>query len=97
MQVHETIVEEAVKDSFVTDSGIKSLRNVNLDELIKDQKVDDAEITFVGSSPFDQEMVEADFDLESMPNDEIMSISGGDNEEADSDQELSTADAKVVD
>ncbi|GJV14140.1 hypothetical protein Tco_1359463 [Tanacetum coccineum] len=96
-KVHETIVEEAVKDSFVIDSGIKSLRNVNLDELIKDQKVDDAEITFVGSSPFDQEMVEADFDLESMPYDEIMSIYGGDNEEADSDQELSTADAKVVD
>ncbi|GKA57421.1 hypothetical protein Tco_0756609 [Tanacetum coccineum] len=42
-------------------------------------------------------MEEADFDLESMPDDEIMSIFRGDNDEADSDQELSTVDAKAAD
>nr|GEU37102.1 cysteine-rich RLK (receptor-like protein kinase) 8 [Tanacetum cinerariifolium] len=40
---------------------------------------------------------EVDFDLELMPDDEIMSISRDDNEEAVFNQELSTADEKVAD
>nr|GEU74684.1 retrovirus-related Pol polyprotein from transposon TNT 1-94 [Tanacetum cinerariifolium] len=95
-KVHKTIVKDAVKDPFVTDSGIKSLGNVNFDELLKDQKVDDAKITFIGSSPFDQEMKEAYSDIKSMPNDEIMSTSRGYNDEVDSDQELSIVDTKIL-
>nr|GEV30396.1 hypothetical protein [Tanacetum cinerariifolium] len=95
-KVHKTIVEDAVKDPFVTDSGIKSLRNVNFDELLKDQKVNEAKITFSGSSPFDQEMKEAYSDIESMHDDEIMSTSRGYNDEVDSDQELSIVDTKIL-
>nr|GEV48242.1 hypothetical protein [Tanacetum cinerariifolium] len=95
--LHETTVKEVMEDPFVIDSRINSLGNVNLDELLKDHKNDDAEITFIGSSPFDQEMEEADFDLESMPDDEIMLISGDDNKEVDYDQELSTVDEKAAD
>ncbi|GKC68162.1 hypothetical protein Tco_1100760, partial [Tanacetum coccineum] len=76
---------------------IKSLRHVHLDELLKDQKVDDAEINFIGSSTYDQKKEEADSDLKSMHNNEIMSIFGDDNEEADSGHELSTVDENVVD
>ncbi|GJW09431.1 putative reverse transcriptase domain-containing protein [Tanacetum coccineum] len=42
-------------------------------------------------------MEEDDSDLESMPDDEIMSISGDDNEDADSDRELSIADEVAAD
>ncbi|GKA77092.1 hypothetical protein Tco_0783553, partial [Tanacetum coccineum] len=62
-----------------------------------DQKVDDVEINFIGSSTCDQKKEEANSDLKSMHNNEIMSIFGDDNEEADSDHELSTANEKVVD
>nr|GEU39379.1 hypothetical protein [Tanacetum cinerariifolium] len=86
-----------MKDPFVTDYEIQSLRYVNLDDLLQDQKGDDAEITFIGSSTYDQEMEEVDFNRELMPDDEIISISGDDNEEADSDQDLNYADEKVVD
>nr|GEV66248.1 hypothetical protein [Tanacetum cinerariifolium] len=85
-----------MEDPFVIDSNINSLGNVNLDELLKDHKNDDVEITFIGSSPFDQEIEEADFDLESMHDDEIMLISRDDNEEVDYDQELSTVDEKAA-
>ncbi|GJS87848.1 hypothetical protein Tco_0770484 [Tanacetum coccineum] len=46
---------------------------------------DDVDITFMGSSSFDQKMEEVDSDLESMHDDEIMSMSGNEDEEADSD------------
>ncbi|GJX01756.1 hypothetical protein Tco_0185669 [Tanacetum coccineum] len=52
---------------------------------------------FIGSSTYDQKKEEADSELKSMHNNEIMSIFGDDNEEADSDHELSTIDEKVVD
>ncbi|GJT81241.1 hypothetical protein Tco_1055583 [Tanacetum coccineum] len=61
----------------------------------------DVDITFIGSSSFDQEMKEADSELESMPDDEVMSISGNEDEKDDSDKELSVADEieadKVID
>ncbi|GJX47000.1 hypothetical protein Tco_0272190 [Tanacetum coccineum] len=75
---------------------IKSLRHVHLDELLKDQKVYDVEINFIGSSTCDQKKEEADSDLKSMHNNKIMSIFGDDNEEANSDHELSTADEKSI-
>ncbi|GJR51732.1 hypothetical protein Tco_1402253 [Tanacetum coccineum] len=108
MHVHETIVEEVVKDS-----GITSLGNVTFEELYghdssigtdespfdtkseikftRKEKVvqaihDDAvEITLIGSS-IDQEMHEADYDLKSMPDDEIMSVSGNKEEDDDSEK-----------
>ncbi|GJU79105.1 hypothetical protein Tco_1276175 [Tanacetum coccineum] len=76
---HVTIVEQAVEDPLAIDSKIELLGNVNLDELKEDlnrEMKDDADITFMGSSSFDQEMEEANFDLESMLDDEIMSVSG---------------------
>ncbi|GKA21605.1 hypothetical protein Tco_0701594 [Tanacetum coccineum] len=94
LKVHETIVEEAVDDPFATDFGIKSLGNVDLDKLLKDQKVDDAEIAFSRYSSFDQGMEEANSNLESMPDVEITSIFEGDNYESGSDQELSATNAK---
>ncbi|GJS05953.1 hypothetical protein Tco_0362749 [Tanacetum coccineum] len=117
MQEHETIINKAVEDPLAIDSGIKSLGNVNLDELYQDQNVNmeaeespfdtdseikfigkvdqemnvDADNTFIGSSSFDQDLEDADSDLESMPNDEILSISGNEDEDDDS-EELCTAD-----
>ncbi|GJX86728.1 hypothetical protein Tco_0337502 [Tanacetum coccineum] len=44
-----------------------------------------------------QSLGNVDSDLESITDDEIMSISRDDNEEADSDQELSSADEKATD
>ncbi|GKC22445.1 hypothetical protein Tco_1024595, partial [Tanacetum coccineum] len=52
----------------------------------------DVDITFIGSSSFDQEMKEADSELASMLDDEVMSISGNEDEKDDSDKELSIAD-----
>nr|GEV38320.1 hypothetical protein [Tanacetum cinerariifolium] len=96
MKEHETIVEKVVKDPFVTDSGIESLGNVDLDQMMKDQKGDDDEITFMGNSTFDQGMEEVKSDVESMPDDEIVSIYEEDNDEDDSDRELFMADEVVV-
>ncbi|GJT06420.1 hypothetical protein Tco_0840882 [Tanacetum coccineum] len=62
---------------------------------------DDADITFMGSSSFDQEVQKADFGLESMLDDEIMFVSRNEDEEADSDRELYVVDEneaiKVID
>ncbi|GKG47051.1 hypothetical protein Tco_0504248, partial [Tanacetum coccineum] len=70
---------------------------MDMDQEIKD----DADITLMGSSSFDQKMKEVDSDLESMPDDEVMSIPGNEDEEDDSDMKLSTADEieaeKVID
>ncbi|GJS09606.1 hypothetical protein Tco_0366402 [Tanacetum coccineum] len=60
---HATIVEEAIEDPFVTDSGIRYFGNLELDQVMKDQKDDDAKITLTRSSIFDLEMEEADSDL----------------------------------
>nr|GEV64525.1 hypothetical protein [Tanacetum cinerariifolium] len=55
----------------------------------------------MGSCYFDQEMEEADFDLKSTLDDEIMSVLGSEAEEVDSDRELSVANKigadKVID
>ncbi|GKE32804.1 hypothetical protein Tco_1452126, partial [Tanacetum coccineum] len=80
---HVTIVEEAVEDPLVTNSRIRSLGNVNIDQAVNMEAEEKKE--------------EADSDLESMPDDEIMSVSGNEDEEADSDRELSVADEIEVD
>ncbi|GJW93967.1 retrovirus-related pol polyprotein from transposon TNT 1-94 [Tanacetum coccineum] len=89
---HVKLVEEIVEDPLAINSGIKSLGNVNLDELLKDKIVN------VGA---EDKMEEADSELESMPNDEVISILGNEDEEEDSDRELSIADEidadKVID
>nr|GFC24722.1 hypothetical protein [Tanacetum cinerariifolium] len=83
MKEHVTIVKDDVEDPLAIDSRIKSLENVNLDDMLKDQEVD-------------QEMEEPNYDLESMTDNEIMSVSGNDNEDDDS-EELSMADEIVAD
>ncbi|GJW46520.1 hypothetical protein Tco_0078166 [Tanacetum coccineum] len=75
---HETIVDENVEDPLATDSGIRLLGNVDLDQIMK-------------------VMEEADSDVESMPDDEILSISGDDDKEDDFDRELPLADEVVAD
>ncbi|GKB90989.1 hypothetical protein Tco_0963261 [Tanacetum coccineum] len=82
---HVTIVEEVVKDLLVTDFGIRSLGNVAFDQAVNMEAKE-------RSSSFDQKMEEVDFDLESMHDDEIMSMSGNKDEEADSNREFSIAD-----
>ncbi|GJV86646.1 uncharacterized mitochondrial protein-like protein [Tanacetum coccineum] len=72
MQEHVTLVEEAVEDPLVTNSRIRSLGNVNIDQAVNMEAEENKE--------------EADSDLESMPDDEIMSVSGNEDEEADSDR-----------
>ncbi|GJV32775.1 hypothetical protein Tco_1393175 [Tanacetum coccineum] len=52
---------------------------------------DTSDITLIGSSHVDQEMEEADSDLESMYNDKIISVSGNDDDDDDF-EELSKAD-----
>ncbi|GJS46418.1 hypothetical protein Tco_0596539 [Tanacetum coccineum] len=61
------------------------------EEAVEDPFVTDSRIKSLGN------IEEADSDLESMPDDEIMSIYRNDNKEANSDQELSIADEKAVD
>ncbi|GJX37704.1 hypothetical protein Tco_0251007 [Tanacetum coccineum] len=61
-------------------------------EHVEDQMDTDVEITFMGATVLDQVMEEVESDLEFMPNDEIMSISGDDDDLADSDKEISAAD-----
>ncbi|GKA91765.1 hypothetical protein Tco_0813690 [Tanacetum coccineum] len=97
MWEHETKIDDNVEDPLSTDSRIRSFGNVDLDQVIKEQHDDDAEITFMGATALDQVMKEANSDLESMPDDEIMSISMDDDEEADSDRELYVADELVAD
>nr|GEU43242.1 hypothetical protein [Tanacetum cinerariifolium] len=80
---HETKVDENIEDLLATDSGICSLGNVDLDQVMKEQKDDDAEITFMGTVTNDQIMEEAKSDVESMPDDETLSISRDDDEEYD--------------
>ncbi|GJU21768.1 hypothetical protein Tco_1155110, partial [Tanacetum coccineum] len=67
------------------------------DENVVEEKMDnDFEITFMGTMAFDQVMEEAESNLKSMPNDEIMSIFGDDDKElADSENELSVVDEVV--
>ncbi|GJR55697.1 hypothetical protein Tco_1406218 [Tanacetum coccineum] len=86
-----------MRDPLAIDSRIRSLGNVDLDQVIRYQKNDDVEITFIGATAFYQVMEEADFDVESMHDDEIPSISRDDNEEDDSDRELSVANEKASD
>ncbi|GJU74985.1 hypothetical protein Tco_1266390 [Tanacetum coccineum] len=64
---------------------------------MKDQQDADAEITLIGSSTFDQEIEEAESDVDSMPGDEILSISREDNDEDESEKELSVVDEVVAD
>ncbi|GJT39131.1 retrovirus-related pol polyprotein from transposon TNT 1-94 [Tanacetum coccineum] len=78
---HETKVDENIEDPLATDSGIHSLGNVDLDQVMEEQKDDDAEITFMGTVTNDQIMEEAESDVESMLDDEILSISRDDDEE----------------
>ncbi|GJV15599.1 hypothetical protein Tco_1360922 [Tanacetum coccineum] len=100
----KTADAEKLRRLLAIDSRIKSFGNVNLDDLLKDQEVNEEakespfeiefEIKFIGKA--DQEMEEADSDLESMPNNEIMSVLGNDNEDDDF-EELSMADEIVAD
>ncbi|GJZ81649.1 hypothetical protein Tco_0646643 [Tanacetum coccineum] len=55
------------------------------------------DITLMGSSSFNQEMEEANSNLESISEDEFMSISGDNNEEANFDQEIFPSDEKAAD
>ncbi|GKD39559.1 hypothetical protein Tco_1259766 [Tanacetum coccineum] len=65
---------------------------IKANEHVEDQMDTDVEITFMGATVLDQVMEEVESDLEFMPNDEIMSISGDDDDLADSDKEISAAD-----
>ncbi|GJW66899.1 protein kinase-like domain, concanavalin A-like lectin/glucanase domain protein [Tanacetum coccineum] len=64
---------------------------------MRDQHNDDAEITFMGATSFDQDIEEDASDMEAMPDDEILSVSRDGNEEDDSDMELSMVDEVVAD
>nr|GEU93962.1 retrovirus-related Pol polyprotein from transposon TNT 1-94 [Tanacetum cinerariifolium] len=77
---------DADESHFDTESEFKFIEKVD------PKKTDDVGNTLVGSS-IDQEMQEADSDLESVPNDEIVSVSRND----DDSEELSQADKIVVD
>ncbi|GJQ91786.1 retrovirus-related pol polyprotein from transposon TNT 1-94 [Tanacetum coccineum] len=95
---HEKIVEEAMEDPLAIDSGIKSLGNVTFDELFtyQNMNVDVEESPFETGSEIKFIGIEADCDLESMPDDEIMSVLR--NEEEDDDfEELSQADEIAAD
>ncbi|GJU15135.1 hypothetical protein Tco_1143101 [Tanacetum coccineum] len=60
MLEHETKVNEYVEDPLATNSRIQSLGNVDLDQLMKEQKDDDVEITFMGAMALDQVMDDDD-------------------------------------
>ncbi|GJZ59503.1 hypothetical protein Tco_0615319 [Tanacetum coccineum] len=97
MHEHKTkSVENEEEDPLAINFRIKSLGNVDLDQIMKDQQDADTEITLIGSSTFDQEIEEAESDVESIPGDEILSISGEDNDEDESDKELSVVDEVVA-
>ncbi|GJV16232.1 hypothetical protein Tco_1361555 [Tanacetum coccineum] len=103
--VHETIVENVVKNPKIT-----SLGNVSFEELYghaEESPFDiESEIKFTGKDTLvdslflDEKMKEADFDLESMSDNEIMSMSEND-EDIDDSEELSKNDEidadKVID
>ncbi|GJT77274.1 retrovirus-related pol polyprotein from transposon TNT 1-94 [Tanacetum coccineum] len=74
----ETKIDENMKDLLATYFGIPSLGNVELNQVIKEQQNDDAEITFIGTMTNDHIMEEAVSNVESMPDDEILSTSGDD-------------------
>ncbi|GKB70657.1 hypothetical protein Tco_0932069, partial [Tanacetum coccineum] len=118
MQVHETIVEEVVKDSGITSLGnvtfkelygndssiganespfdIKSeIKFTGKEKVVESMHDDVVEITLIGSS-IDQEMHEANYDLESMPDNEITSVSGNKEEDDDS-KKLYQADEIAAD
>nr|GEW00021.1 putative retrotransposon protein [Tanacetum cinerariifolium] len=86
------------KEVNTGNSAEKSLSETSMQPVGKvDSKLNvDEDYTFIGSLFFDQEMQEADSDLESMPNDKIISVLG--NEEEDDDfEKLSQADKIVTD
>ncbi|GKE82421.1 hypothetical protein Tco_1552421 [Tanacetum coccineum] len=98
MQVHETkVAKNKDEDPLAIDYRIRSLGNVKLDQVMRDQQNDDAEITFMGATSFDQDMEEAHSDMEFMPDDEILSISRDGNEEDDFDRELSMVNEVAAD
>ncbi|GJY55969.1 reverse transcriptase domain-containing protein [Tanacetum coccineum] len=90
-KVHETIVEEFMKDPKITLLGNVTFEELYGDDTKMDKHDNAAKITLIGSS-IDVELQEADSDLESMPDDEIESVSGF--EDA---KELSMADETVAD
>nr|GEY67781.1 hypothetical protein [Tanacetum cinerariifolium] len=97
MQEHKTLVDENLEDPLAINSGIRSLGKADLDQEIKDQVNDDAEITFMGATAFDQVMEEADSNVESILDDEVLSIYGDDDEEDNLDRELFIAESVVAD
>nr|GEW87159.1 hypothetical protein [Tanacetum cinerariifolium] len=80
---HVTIVEEAMEDPSITNSRTRSLGNVNIDQAVNMEAEEKKE--------------KADSDLKSMSDDEIMSVLRNEDEEADSDRELSVGDEIKVD
>ncbi|GJT54593.1 hypothetical protein Tco_0989647, partial [Tanacetum coccineum] len=97
LQHHAHEIDENLEDPLATDSGIQSLGNVNLDQVMEKQANNDAEITFMRVVPFDQVMKEANSNMESMPDDDIFSISRYDDEEFGySEKKLFVADEIVA-
>ncbi|GKD91797.1 hypothetical protein Tco_1371634 [Tanacetum coccineum] len=78
---------------FDTESEIKFTRKVGMlvtkaKKNLKDHEMDDVvEITLTGSSKVDQELEQDDSDLESMPEDEISSVLGNDDNDDDDDDD----------
>ncbi|GJS69290.1 hypothetical protein Tco_0702131 [Tanacetum coccineum] len=71
--------------------------DITFDENIeKDVMADDSEMVFLGTINIHQAMKDVSSEPDLMPDDEIMSISS-DDEEAESDKELSLADEVVAD
>ncbi|GJW02095.1 hypothetical protein Tco_1560951 [Tanacetum coccineum] len=98
---HEKTIKEVVEDPLANESGIGSLGNVNFDELFRNRDMNE----YAEESPFDTEpeikfirkidSKEANSDLESMSDDEIMFVSR--NEEEDDDfEKLSQVDEIAV-
>nr|GEU35919.1 retrovirus-related Pol polyprotein from transposon TNT 1-94 [Tanacetum cinerariifolium] len=87
-----TDVEEVAKQpsTVATEKATKNM--------VEEQMETNAEITFMGATALDQIMEEADSDVESMLNDEILSISKDDDEEfGDSDNEFYVSNEVKVD
>nr|GEW01761.1 hypothetical protein [Tanacetum cinerariifolium] len=85
--LHAAKPTEEVANQHETAAIKKADENVEEDPMATDVGI----ISF-GNLNLDQIIEDAEFDPESMPKDEIMSISRDDEEEADSDNELSIAD-----
>ncbi|GKA99328.1 hypothetical protein Tco_0827265 [Tanacetum coccineum] len=87
------------KFTFSTNHLMEELENIKVAKnVVKGQVVTDAGIISLGTVDLDQVIEEAESDLESMPDDDIMSISRDDDEELDDfDKEFSVADEVVVD